>query len=281
MMQDFEDLRAWIGRSESACDQVTAPLAHRIGALLDRDDPYPTDGDILASGWHTLLCPPVVRHSNLGPDGHPERGGFIPPIPYKRRMAAGSRITFHRDLKIGQKVRRDSEITNIEHKQGSAGDMIILTFENRFVGPYGLAVEEEQKAVFLNPTGRKAPSSKALPAPAEPQWRRRAVTDSVMIFRFAALNYCGHRIHYDTPYARQEEKCETILSSAGLHTLLMFDAARENFDRPIRQFSSRNIRPISVDCPISICGTEAETSGQIWLLDQEGALAVSAAVSFE
>src|SRR5262245_42310070 len=129
MTRDLEKLKEWIGRTESAVDYVTVPSVERLAATLDRDDPLPKMGDPLPIGWHQILFPRVVRHSQVGADGHPERGDFLPPVPLPRRMFAGKRTTFHADLRVGDEVRRDSVIQAVTMKQGRTGNMVFVTIK--------------------------------------------------------------------------------------------------------------------------------------------------------
>src|SRR5512138_1856591 len=127
MTESLEELRQWIGRQETDVDYVTIPSVHRLAATLDRDDPPPRNGDTLPIGWHSILFPRVVRHSQVGADGHPRRGDFLPPVPLPRRMFAGKRVTFHDDLRVGDRARKESEITNVTIKEGRSGRMVFVT----------------------------------------------------------------------------------------------------------------------------------------------------------
>ena len=139
MTQDLEHLKKWIGEKESAVDHVTIPAVHRLAATLDRDDPMPKMGDPLPYGWHLILFPRVVRHSQLGADGHPERGDFLPPVPLPRRMGAGRSIVFHDGLRVGDELRRDSTISRVEIKQGRAGPLVLVTVGTDISTSRGLA----------------------------------------------------------------------------------------------------------------------------------------------
>src|SRR3990170_5696663 len=141
-------LRDWIGRTESQVDQVTIPAVHRLAATLDRTDPMPRCGDPLPPGWHSILFPRVVRQSEIGADGHPERGDFLPPVPLPRRMFAGRRTTFHAPLYVGDEVRRESVIHSVTPKQGRTGQMVFVTVKMKIHGPRGLAITEEQDIVY-------------------------------------------------------------------------------------------------------------------------------------
>ena len=127
MAQELDKLKDWIGEKETAVDYVTVPAVHRLAATLDRDDPMPKIGDPLPVGWHAILFPRVVRHAQIGPDGHPQRGDFLPPVPLPRRMFAGKRTTFVNDLRVGDEVQRVSTIKDVTVKQGRSGQMVFVT----------------------------------------------------------------------------------------------------------------------------------------------------------
>src|SRR5262249_49576613 len=143
-----DSLKEWIGREETDTDYLTVPAVHRLGATLDRNDPMPKMGDALPIGWHSLLFPRVVRQSQVGQDGHPQRGDFLPPVPLPRRMFAGKRITFHADVHIGDEVHKRAVIKSITPKTGRTGRMVFVTVETQISCPRGLAITEEQDIVY-------------------------------------------------------------------------------------------------------------------------------------
>lgn len=144
MAAELDKLKEWIGQRESDIDYITVPSIHRLSATLDRDDPIPKFGDALPIGWHTILFPRVVRQSQIGPDGHPKRGDFLPPVPLPRRMFAGKRITFAGELRVGDEVRRDSTIKDVVVKEGRTGQMVFVTVKTDIASPRGLAVSEDK-----------------------------------------------------------------------------------------------------------------------------------------
>jgi 3-methylfumaryl-CoA hydratase len=258
------------------------PAINRLSALLDRDDPFPTIGDPLPIGWHAILFPRVVRQSQTGPDGHPERGDFLPPIPLPRRMFAGKVVTFPGQLYVGDEVRRVSTIHDLELKQGRTGAMIFLTVKTDISGPKGLAITELQRLVY-----REAPDPNAKPVPpteppAKPKWTKTVTPDPVMLFRFSALTYNGHRIHYDLPYVTQVEGYPGLIVNGNLTTLMMFELAREHAGRPIIKFSSRNVSPLIVNRPLHVCGAPSDDgkTAKLWVTNDKGGVALQADVEF-
>jgi 3-methylfumaryl-CoA hydratase len=277
MAFDISGLKKWLGEKETAVDYVTVPTVHRLGALLDRDDPFPRIGEPLPVGWHAVLFPRVVRHSQLGPDGHPARGEFLPPVPLPRRMFAGKTVTFTGELRVGDEVRRESTIHHIESKEGRTGDMVFVTVKTDIHGPRGLAITELQNIVYrADPApGAKVPESQSAPMAAK--WEKAVTPDTVMLFRFSALTYNGHRIHYDLPYATQVEKYPGLIVNGGLTTLMMSELARAHAGRPIARFSSRNVSPLFVGRTLRVCGAPVEGNQiKLWVVNDQGGLALTA-----
>jgi len=282
MTQQLDKLAEWIGQQETDVDYVTVPSVHRLSATLDRDDPMPKFGDPLPIGWHQLLFPRVVRHSQIGRDGHPERGDFLPPVPLPRRMFAGKRNIFHAPLKIGDEVRRVSTIQSVTPKVGRTGQMVFVTVKTEISSPRGLAITEEQDIVYREEPDANAPPPPPQKAPGEAVWLNRVTPDPVMLFRYSALTFNGHRIHYDHPYVTQVEKYPDLVMNGGLTTLLVFELARMNARSPIRTIASRNVRPLFVNREITLCG-EPSADGKrakLWAQDDTGALALSGEAEF-
>src|SRR5574341_1055504 len=282
MTQELEKLKEWIGQKESDLDYVTIPAVHRLAATLDRDDPMPRMGDSLPPGWHQILFPRVVRHSQIGADGHPERGDFLPPVPLPRRMFAGKRTTFHADLQVGDAVRRESVIKDVTVKQGRTGTMVFVTVKTELTSPRGLAIPEEQDLVYREAPAPGAPPQPSQPAPGKAVWSRTVTPDPVMLFSYSALTFNGHRIHYDTPYLTQVEGYPDLIMNGGLTTLLVFELARAHAPAPMRHITSRNVRALFVNQPIAL-GGEPSADGKaakLWALNPDGALALTAEAEF-
>lgn len=282
MPQDLEKLKEWIGQKESAVDYVTVPAVHRLAATLDRDDPMPKPGDPLPIGWHAILFPRVVRHSQIGADGHPERGDFLPPVPLPRRMFAGKRTTFMQDLRVGDEVKRESTIAAVTVKQGRSGQMVFVTVKTDISSPRGLAITEEQDIVYRAEPDPNAPPPAPQPAPATAVWKNTVTPDPVMLFRYSALTFNGHRIHYDHRYVTGTEGYPDLVMNGGLTTLLVYELARANAKTPIRHMASRNVRALFVSRPIHFGGEPAADgkSAKLWAADKDGALALTAEAQF-
>jgi len=282
MTQELERLKEWIGQKESDVDYITVPAVHRLAATLDRGDPMPRMGDPLPVGWHQILFPRVVRHSQIGADGHPQRGDFLPPVPLPRRMFAGKRTTFHADLQVGDEVRRQSVIQDVNIKQGRTGQMVFVTIKTDIASPRGLAITEEQDVVYRAAPAAGTPAQPPQPAPGRAVWSRSVTPDPVMLFRYSALTFNGHRIHYDSPYVTQVEGYPGLVMNGGLTTLLVFELARTHASTPIRYISSRNVRALFANQPITLGGEPSadNRTAKLWALNPDGALALTAEAEF-
>ena len=287
MSADLESLKQWIGRTETAIDYVTVPAVDRLSATLDRDDPFPKVGDPLPVGWHAILFPRIVRHSQIGPDGHPQRGDFLPPVPLPRRMFAGKRTTFIAPLLVGDEVQRESTIQNVTLKDGRSGRMVFVTVKTDIKSPRGIAITEEQDIVYRGEPDRSGSSSSAPPpaaqaAPGKAVWQHQVTPDPVMLFRYSALTFNGHRIHYDQPYVTGTEGYPDLVMNGGLTTLLVYELARTHGTTPIKFMSSRNVRALFVGRTITLCGepsTDNKTA-KLWAQDDTGAVALTAEAEF-
>jgi 3-methylfumaryl-CoA hydratase len=271
-----DDLKAWIGRTETLTDQMTRQTALRAAAMLDLPSDSLVDGAALPQGWYALLFGPLAPQSQIGPDGHPRRGDFLPPVPLPRRMFAGRRTTFHAPVRIGDELERISEIAQVEPKSGRSGRMIFVTVIHRLRARGVPVVTEEQDIVYREAAQPGAAAAPAQAAPGSPAWRRTVVPDAVMLFRYSALTYNGHRIHYDADYTRTVEGYPERVVNGGLTTLLLLEAARANLGRPFAAVATRNLKPLFVDQPITLCGSQAGDQAELWVTDADGALALKA-----
>lgn len=280
MNDTLAELERWVGRTETMEDIVAPAIVHRMALTLDRDEPVPAPGDPLPPPWHWMLCVPAVPHSQLGPDGHARRGGFLPPIRLPRRMWAGSRIDFHAPLRVGETVRRVSEIESIEEKEGRSGRLMFVCVRHDYHGPSGLAIADRQDIVYRDlPAPGEGPPPRREP-PGDPAWSRTVDPDPVLLFRYSALTFNGHRIHYDHPYVTGEEGYPgLIVHGPLLGTLLLDLLRRERPDAVVRRFSFRNLRPVFVGAPFTVAGKPEADGAALWATDADGALACKAEAS--
>lgn len=282
MSTELENLKKWIGEHESSVDYVTVPFVHRMSATLDRDDGFPKMGDVLPIGWHAPLFPRVVLHSQIGPDGHPARGDFLPPVPLPRRMFAGKRSTFFNDLRIGDEVKRVSTIKDVTIKSGRTGQMVFVMVKTDITSSRGLAISEEQDIVYRAEPDPNAPPPPPQAAPGTAVWKNTVTPTEVMLFRYSALTFNGHRIHYDHPYVTKTEGYPALVMNGGLTTLLVYELARANAKTALKSISSRNVRPMFANRPISVCGEPSADgkSAKLWTQDDTGALTLNATAEF-
>jgi len=200
-------------------------------------------------------------------------------------MFAGRRDVFHDVLRIGDEVKRLSRIARIEPKQGRSGKMCFVTVRHEISGPRGLAVVEEHDIVYREEPKPGAPKPEAAPAPGadSAQWTRSIVPDSVLLFRYSAVTFNSHRIHYDADYVRDKEGYPDLVVNGGLMTLLLWEFAPSKSGRELRSSSSRNVKALFVNRPITVCGKllAAENKARMWALDAEGDLAIEAELEFE
>jgi 3-methylfumaryl-CoA hydratase len=270
-------LEEWIGREEKAHDEVTAPAVRRLAALLDLSpDPY-RRGTAIPGPWYVVLFGPEARQSTLGPDGHPAKGQFLPPVPLPRRMFAGRRVSFHAPLVIGDEVSRVSRIQAITPKQGRSGAMCFVTVRHEIAGPRGLAVVEEQDLVYREATPAAPEKREAAAAPQLPpaDWTKTVTPDATMVFRYSAITYNAHRIHYDAAYTREKEGYPDLVVNGGLTTSLLWEFASSQTGKAIKSSASRNVKALFVGRPATLCGRRADDGKvRVWALDADGALAI-------
>jgi 3-methylfumaryl-CoA hydratase len=279
--QDLSHLREWIGKVEQARDTVHAAPVAALSATLDRADPPPRDGDRLPELWHWLYFLPLARHSELGPDGHAQRGRFLPPVPLPRRMWAGSRLDFVQPLHIGEAIERTSTITRVEEKQGRTGRLVLLTVKHEVNGAAGLAIVEEQDLVYRERARAGEPSPEPVAAPAAARWRRTIVPDPVLLFRYSALTFNGHRIHYDRSYVTEVEGYPGLVVHGPLTATLLLDLVRRELpSAAVKRIEFRGMRPLFDLHRFEVCG-DASSDGalSVWAQDHEGWLASKASVT--
>ena len=296
MTHDIEKLKEWIGQKETDIDYVTIPAVNRLAATLDRDDLMPKFGDLLPIGWHSFLFPRVVRHSQIGKDGHPERGDFLPPVPLPRRMWAGGRIRFEQPLLVGAAAERHSRIVSVTKKDGQRGSLAFVTVSHAISQNGVLAINEEHDIVYraMAQPGDARPQPKL--APATSMFSRTITPDPVLLFRYSALTFNGHRIHYDRSYVTEVEGYPGLVVHGPLIATLLVDLLLQNLPKNMSQnvpqnlaqarvctFDFRAISPLFDTEPFDICG-EFDPDGctvRLWAKNSRGELAMDAVATIE
>ena len=281
MSGEFESLNRWVGRAESCNDVASAWPVAALAATLDRKDPEPAAGDAIPPGWHWLYFLETVAASELGADGHAKRGGFLPPVTLPRRMWAGGRIEFVRPLRVGEALRRDSEIIAVEPKRGKSGSLVFVTVRHTVLASGATAVIEEHDIVYREAARPGEPSPPVTPARAQAEWRREVEAGPVMLFRFSALIFNAHRIHYDLDYVREEEHYPGLIVHGPLQAVLLLDLARREDPRPVKKLVYRAVRPIFHTERFTVNGKrDGGDKAELWIADAAGNLAMAATASF-
>ena len=269
----------WVGRVEEAQDIVTARQARQMAATLDVSGPF-ADGDPLPALWHWMGWTPETPMAELGPDGHPAKGGFLPPVPLERRMWAGGRLEFLAPLRIGGTLHRRSEILNVAEKTGSTGRMVFVTVRHEVTGQEGLAIREEQDIVYIAMPDR---FTLPPPVPAPPAaWRQDVAMDTVRLFRFSALTFNAHRIHFDLPYATAVEKYPGLVVHGPMQAMLLMQAARDRSGGNVpRGYRFRGVRPLFHFDALSLQGEGvAEGAEALATVNGEGLVCMRADIAW-
>jgi 3-methylfumaryl-CoA hydratase len=277
---DFKD---WIGRTETVSDSITATPYAALSATLDRPAERPPAGTPLPALWHWLYFLPLPRQSEIGPDGHAKRGGFLPPVPLPRRMWAGSQFRFDAPLLVGDAVTRTSTIQDVTEKSGRSGSLVFVKVRHEISrdGGADAAITEFHDIVY-----REAPKADDAPptpqaAPAGGVWERKWVPDDVLLFRYSALTFNGHRIHYDRRYVTETEGYPgLVVHGPLLATLLLELLRRERPDAEIVAYRFKALRPSFDINPFFVCGAPQDDGKTIhlWAKDHEGWLTMDATV---
>nr|ART37357.1 E35 [uncultured bacterium]ART40027.1 K242 [uncultured bacterium] len=325
MAVDIEYLKQWTGRSETVQDVLHAKPLVLFSAMLDRQDSPPKAGDEIPPFWHGLYFLTATRQSELGADGHPPRGGFLPPVPLPRRMFAGAQVDFVRPLHVEQAVERRSTILGVSQKQGRSGEMVFLQLQHEISDAAGVCVVETQDIVYREDPGsatanaqaaptikpsatapqrdfpevdsklRGAPQEHLLrgapqeyllrgvsPAPTFPAmealWSRTIVPDPVLLFRYSALTFIGHRIHYDYPYTTEVEGYPGLVVHGPLQATLLLDLLRRELPQCVPQrFVFRAVNPLFCTGAFRVCGAPSgEGQYSLWIEDQLGNITMQA-----
>lgn len=275
---NIEHLRGWIGRTQTQVDLAGEAPLRALSATLDRDDPPPKPGDVIPSCWHWLYFLPTHRQSALGPDGHPLRGGFLPPVPLPRRMWAASRLSFLAPLRVGQAIVRTSMVKDVTTKAGRSGPLVFVTVAHEISADGAVAIREEHDIVY-----REAVRPGPVDAPPRVVGHsvdasRRVVPDDVLLFRYSALTFNGHRIHYDRRYVTQVEGYPGLVVHGPLIATLLLDLLRRTWPHVVvRAFSFRALLPLFDTAPFDLCARRvSDTDIELWASNPQGHRALQA-----
>jgi 3-methylfumaryl-CoA hydratase len=278
---DIPLLQQWIDKTETQHDVIRAGMAEALAAVLDR--PPPQAGAPLPPLWHWIYFWTIRPQAEVGPDGHPKRGGFLPPVPLPRRMWAGGRLHFNAPLPVDAAATRTSRILDVSVKQGRSGNLAFVTVQHEIAHDGMVAITEEHDIVYRDAPqpGAAVPASKLAPAAAA--WSRTVTPDPVLLFRYSALTFNGHRIHYDRSYVTEVEGYPGLIVHGPLIATLLVDLLQRNMpDAQIAEFDFRAVGPLFDIESFQVCGQPAADgrSVQLWAKNARGELAMQAEARF-
>ena len=277
-------LKSWTGKSENLDDVITAAPMRGQAALLDREDASPTPGTVLPTLWHWLYFLPQHRQSELGPDGHARRGGFLPPVPLPRRMWAGGRLRWlaNNPLRLGDTVQRRSSVGAVAHKRGRSGDLVFVRVDHAVHNAQGLALTEEHDIVYRAAAQPGDTAPVPLVAAQGAAWQQTVTPDAVLLFRYSALTFNGHRIHYDRAYVTAVEGYPGLVVHGPLIATQLLELVRRHLPQAfITGFDFKLLRPTFDLHPYQLSAQPAAdgTSVQVWASDHEGFLTLQGHVT--
>ena len=280
---NLDDLKRHVGRTETSTDVVTAAQANLLRLTFGRPEPELKDGDPLPPGWHVIYFTPRVPTGDLRPDGTPARSGVTPDMPLPRRMFAGQAFRFHRPLRIGQALRQETELTDIALKTGGTGTMVFTTVVSRIYGPDGFAVEDERRIVYREEVkaGERNQAPRREPAPTDAPWRRTVTAEPIVLFRFSALTFNSHKIHYDRQWATETEGYPALVVHGPFTQTLLIDFARDHAEgRAFKSFITQARAPLFEGVSFELRGRPSGTGCDLWAVTPEGTVAMSAQAEF-
>lgn len=263
----------WVGRTEDSRDQLVSWQARALAATLESPNPPTGDGDLLPPLWHWIYFKPEVVRSHLGEDGHPSKGGFLPPVPLPRRMWAGGRLHWNLDnpLRLGQTATRHSMVAAVTPKTGRSGSMVFVTVVHEIGNTQGYCVREEQDIVYRAPTPSGSAATSSADAPDSPAWLRHCQPDEAMLFRYSALTFNSHRIHYDQPYVTGVEGYPGLVVHGPLMATLLADLLRrEQPELRLASFEFRGQAPAFCGQMLGIAGKPEVGRVDLWAQDSRG-----------
>lgn len=286
---DLSLLQRWVGNTETSQDTITLAPVRSMLALLNSDETVPQAGDDLPPLWHWMYFLPATKQSDLGEDGHAKRGGFLPPVPLPRRMWAGGQLEFIKPIHLADTLTRTSTIQSVNHKQGKSGDLVFVTVEHRYDNKHGTCLREVHDIVYRTVANSTDKSVAPVPAAmlidesahAQPLWMGEITPDETLLFRYSALTFNAHRIHYDRTYATDVEAYPGLVIHGPLIATLLVDLLRRHTDKPLKRFTFKAVRPafecadqrrLQVNAQMLSDGKRC----RLWAQDHEGWLTMQA-----
>lgn len=253
-----------------------------MAATLDLEPDAFHEGAVLPEFWHWIYFRHPVRRSRLGEDGHELRGDFLPPVELPRRMWAGGRLQFHNPIMIGENIKRTSEILFVEEKHGRSGDLVLVTIKHTLSSVGGLCVDEEQDLVYCAVPPPDQPSRQQSALPADVDWKDSFMPDAVTLFRYSALMFNAHRIHFDHPFTTEVEGYRGLVVHGPLTATLLLGAAKRHSQRQLTAYRYRGVTPLFNDELVTLAGKDVSGANQteLWAAGPGGTIAMTALVSW-
>lgn len=283
MAEPLESFKRYIGKSETATDVVTASVLVKFAATLGLDNPPLDKGAPVPPGWYGGFFPASHRPTQMRLDGQASGGGIVPPIPLPRRRIGGTRMTFHEPLRVGDEIKRVTEIADLQIDDGPNGAMVKIIERNSISNSRGLAVVEERDMVMLSETRAEGTSTTPPQIPAQATWQQVVEPNAALLFRFSAIRFNSHRIHYDRDYVTKVEKLPGLVVQSSLTSQLMIEMCRKELPtRQLNSFGFQSVRQIYDTGKFTIAGTPSSDGREatLWALDPDGKLAMIATAKF-
>ncbi len=276
-------LQNWIGKHELRTAVASAATLDGLAATLDHSTTAHAAGEEVPPLWHWTYFLPTPRQSELGTDGHPLKGGFLPPIELPRRMWAGSQLEFLRPLKVGSAIQRDSSIADVSAKTGRTGTLVFVKLRHEISDESGLALVEQQDLVYREAAAPGSAMAAPMQAPVNADWRRCVQPTPALLFRYSALTFNTHRIHYDRPYACDQEGYAGLVVHGPLIATLLLDLLRSELPGSrVKRFAFRAVRPLVDIESFEVAGArKPDGTVQLWASDSQGLLATTASAELD
>jgi 3-methylfumaryl-CoA hydratase len=284
MAESLESFKSYIGKRETATDVVTASAMLKFAATLGLENPPMEKGSPIPPGWYGAFFPASHRPSQMRLDGQASGGGIVPPIPLPRRRIGGTRVAFHESLRIGDDITRVTEIADIKIDDGSKGAMVTVIERNSISSSRGLAIVEERDMVMLSEARAEgaAPTPPAA-VPEQAKWQQVIEPNPPLLFRFSAIRFNSHRIHYDRDYVTKVEKLPGLVVQSSLVSQLLIEMCRRELPaRRLTSFDFKSMRQIYDTGKFTIAGAPAADGrgATLWAVDSNGNLAMTATAKF-
>jgi 3-methylfumaryl-CoA hydratase len=275
MDEAMKDLRPWIGRVRTVEDDIGLMAVRRAAGTFNMDPEKFSRGTELPPHWFGIFFTETVLQDQIGPDGHPNKGVVLPPIPMPRRMGAGRRVKVMGNLRAGEPALKKAEVADIVPKTGRSGDIFVLTMRHTIEQHGKTLAVDEFDAIYRPavPPGQKTTATVPTQARSDQAWTESTELSNALNFRYSAITWNAHRIHYDADYTRSEEGYPALVSNGGLSMHLMVDAALKHAKGRLTGYTARLVHPLWVGERIDVRG-EAQKDGKlkIWAADKNGVL---------